>query len=109
MEDVTDAKNNNHCKPATKNRNKRTDNIDLFSIQQRHRSPIITIALRSIGYKISIPERWRTVKQYIEIWHNRKRMHSALNDATIEEFNYQINYKNIALMCSFHLHIQRIY
>ncbi|QIH37363.1 hypothetical protein G7A72_00420 [Flavobacterium sp. Sr18] len=25
--------------------------------QQRYRSPIITIALRSIGYKISIPER----------------------------------------------------
>jgi putative transposase len=35
-------------------------------------------------------------KQYIEIWYNRKRRHSALNYATIEEFNNQINYKNVA-------------
>jgi transposase InsO family protein len=33
---------------------------------------------------------------YIEIWYNRKRKHSALNYATIEEFNNQINYKNVA-------------
>ena len=31
--------------------------------------------------------------EYIEIWYNRKRGHSALNYATIEEFNHQINYK----------------
>ena len=27
--------------------------------------------------------------EYIEIWYNRKRRHSALNYATIEEFNNQ--------------------
>ena len=44
--------------------------------------------------------------EYIEIWYNRKRRHSALNYATIEEFNNQINYKNVAyLMCRFYLHI----
>jgi transposase InsO family protein len=36
------------------------------------------------------------VFEYIEIWYNRKRRHSALNYATIEEFNNQINYKNVA-------------
>ena len=37
-------------------------------------------------------------KQYIEIWYNRKRRHSALNYATIEEFNNQkiIYKKNVA-------------
>jgi transposase InsO family protein len=34
--------------------------------------------------------------EYIEIWYNRKRRHSTLNYATIEEFNNQINYKNVA-------------
>jgi len=34
--------------------------------------------------------------EHIEIWYNRKRRHSALNYATIEEFNNQINYKNVA-------------
>lgn len=34
--------------------------------------------------------------EYIEIWYNRKRRHSALNYKTIEEFNNQINYKNVA-------------
>ena len=34
--------------------------------------------------------------EYIEVWYNRKRRHSALNYATIEEFNNQINYKNVA-------------
>jgi putative transposase len=33
--------------------------------------------------------------EYIEVWSNRKRRHSALNYATIEEFNNQINYKNV--------------
>ncbi|WP_016989901.1 hypothetical protein [Flavobacterium sp. ACAM 123] len=32
----------------------------------------------------------------IENWYNRKSRHSALNYATIEEFNNQINYKNVA-------------
>ena len=36
------------------------------------------------------------VFEYIEIWYNRKRRHSALNYKTIEEFNNQINYKNVA-------------
>ena len=35
--------------------------------------------------------------EYIEIWYNKKRRHSALNYKTIEEFNYQNNiYKNVA-------------
>ena len=34
--------------------------------------------------------------EYIEIWYNIKSRHSALNYATIEEFNNQINYKNVA-------------
>ena len=34
--------------------------------------------------------------EYIEILYNRKRRHPALNYATIEEFNTQINYKNAA-------------
>ncbi|MFV5686511.1 transposase [Flavobacterium sp. GB2R13] len=34
--------------------------------------------------------------EYIEVWYNRKSRHSALNYATIEEFNNQINYKNVA-------------
>jgi putative transposase len=34
--------------------------------------------------------------EYIEIWYNRKRRHYTLNCATIEEFNNQINYKNVA-------------
>lgn len=35
--------------------------------------------------------------QYIEIFYNKKRRHSALNYKTIEEFNQQkINYKNVA-------------
>jgi transposase InsO family protein len=35
--------------------------------------------------------------EYIEIWYNRKRRHSALNYKTINEFNNQTNnYKNVA-------------
>lgn len=35
--------------------------------------------------------------EYIEIWYNRKRRHSALNYMTINEFNIQTNnYKNVA-------------
>jgi len=36
------------------------------------------------------------VFEYIEIWYNKKRRHSALNYATIDEFNNQIICKNIA-------------
>ena len=36
------------------------------------------------------------VFEYIEIWYNKKRRHSALNYATIDEFNNQFNYKNVA-------------
>jgi len=36
------------------------------------------------------------VFEYIEIWYNKKRRHSALNYATIDEFNNQIIYKNVA-------------
>jgi transposase InsO family protein len=35
--------------------------------------------------------------EYIELWYNRKRRHSALNYKTIEEFwNQKINFKNVA-------------
>jgi putative transposase len=34
--------------------------------------------------------------EYIEIWYNKKRRHSALNYANIDEFNNQFNYKNVA-------------
>ncbi|MEZ7500349.1 IS3 family transposase [Flavobacterium sp. Arc3] len=34
--------------------------------------------------------------EYIVIWYNRKRRLSALTYAIIEEFNNQINYKNVA-------------
>ena len=35
--------------------------------------------------------------EYIEIWYNQKRRHSALNYVTINEFNNQNNiYKNVA-------------
>jgi len=36
------------------------------------------------------------VFEYIEIWYNKKRRHSTLNYKTIEEFNKQIIYKNVA-------------
>ncbi len=37
------------------------------------------------------------VFEYIEIWYNKKRRHSALNYKTIEEFNNQkTTYKNVA-------------
>lgn len=37
------------------------------------------------------------VFEYIEIWYNRKRRHSALNYKTIGEFNYLNNlYKKVA-------------
>ncbi len=36
------------------------------------------------------------ILEYIEIWYNRKTRHSALNYKNIEEFNNQINYKNVA-------------
>ena len=34
--------------------------------------------------------------EYIEIWYNKKRRHSALNYQNIDEFNIQYNYKNVA-------------
>ena len=35
--------------------------------------------------------------EYIEIWYNKKRRHSALNYMNIEEFNNQTKkYKNVA-------------
>ena len=34
--------------------------------------------------------------EYIEIWYNKIRRHSALNFATIDEFNNPFNYKNVA-------------
>jgi putative transposase len=49
------------------------------------------------GNKLISKERMKLeIFEYIEIWYNRKRRHSALNYATIEEFNNQINYKNVA-------------
>ena len=40
--------------------------------------------------------------EYIEIWYNKKRRHSALNYATIDEFNYKIS---LNLIFTFYLHI----
>jgi transposase InsO family protein len=35
--------------------------------------------------------------EYIEIWYNKKRRHSAIENKTIEEFwNQKINLKNVA-------------
>ena len=34
--------------------------------------------------------------EYVEIWYNKKRRHSALNYQNIDEFNNQFNYKNVA-------------
>lgn len=34
--------------------------------------------------------------EYIEIWYNKKRRHSALNYQNIDEFNNHFNYKNVA-------------
>ena len=34
--------------------------------------------------------------EYIEIWYNKKRRHSALNYQNIDEFNNNFNYKNVA-------------
>ena len=49
------------------------------------------------GNKLITKEQMKLeIFEYIEIWYNRKRRHSALNYATIEEFNNQINYKNVA-------------
>ena len=49
------------------------------------------------GNKLITKEQMKLeVFEYVEIWYNRKRRHSALNYATIEEFNNQINYKNVA-------------
>ena len=49
------------------------------------------------GNKLISKEQMKTqIFEYIEVWYNRKRRHSALNYKTIEEFNNQINYKNVA-------------
>ena len=49
------------------------------------------------GIKLITKEQMKMeIFEYIEIWYNRKRRHSALNYSTIEEFNNQINYKNVA-------------
>lgn len=49
------------------------------------------------GNKLISKEQMKVqIFEYIEIWYNRKRRHSALNYKTIEEFNNQINYKNVA-------------
>ena len=45
---------------------------------------------------ISKEEMKLEIFEYTEIWYNRKSRHSALNYPTIEEFNNQINSKNVA-------------
>lgn len=45
---------------------------------------------------ISKEEMKLEIFEYIEIWYNKKRRHSALNYQNIDEFNNQFNYKNVA-------------
>lgn len=50
------------------------------------------------GYKqISREQMKLRLFQYIEIWYNRKRRHSFLNNLNIEEFWKLFNVKNINL------------
>ena len=49
------------------------------------------------GNKLITKEQMKLkIFEYIEIWYNKKRRHSALNYANINEFNNQIIYKNVA-------------
>ncbi|MWB95183.1 IS3 family transposase [Flavobacterium sp. GA093] len=49
------------------------------------------------GNKLIIKEQMELeIFEYIEIWYNKKRRHSALNFKTIEEFNKLTSYKNVA-------------
>ena len=49
------------------------------------------------GNKLIAKEQMKLeIFEYIEIWYNKKRRHSALNYQNIEEFNNQFNYKNVA-------------
>ncbi len=50
------------------------------------------------GNKLTSKEQMKLeIFEYIEIWYNKKRRHSALNYMNIEEFNNQIKkYKNVA-------------
>ena len=50
------------------------------------------------GNKLITKEQMKLqIFEYIEIWYNQKRRHSALNYMTINEFNYQSNnYINVA-------------
>ena len=49
------------------------------------------------GNKLITKEKMKLeISEYIEIWYNKKRRHSALNYATINEFNNQLIYKNVA-------------
>lgn len=48
------------------------------------------------GKKLILKEQMKLeIFDYIEIWHNTKKRHSALYYAAIGEFNNQINYKNV--------------
>ena len=49
------------------------------------------------GNKIITKEEMKLdIFEYIEIWYNKKRRHSALNYQNIDEFNNHFNYKNVA-------------
>lgn len=49
------------------------------------------------GNKLITKEQMKLeIFEYIEIWYNKKRRHSALNYKNIDEFNNQFNYKNVA-------------
>ena len=49
------------------------------------------------GNKLITKEKMKLeIFEYIEIWYNKKRRHSALNYANINEFNNQLIYKNVA-------------
>ncbi|MGL4520906.1 MAG: IS3 family transposase, partial [Phocaeicola sp.] len=51
------------------------------------------------GYKKKPKEKMKTeLFEYIEIWYNKKRRHSYLNNLTIEEFWNQRNNKKTKLL-----------
>ena len=61
-------------------------------------SPISSLKTELIyGNKLITKEQMELeIFEYIEIWYNRKRRHSALKYKTIEEFNKLTNYKKVA-------------
>ena len=57
------------------------------------------------NYLITKEQMELEIFEYIEIWYNKKRRHSALNYKTIEEFTKIL----LNLNCNFYLHIHQEY